>query len=148
MRSRRMQPIARHAEQVQQQTVQVYVSAQQAVVDAQLQLEQLLEYRIEYSGRRTSNGMSIQQLRDYQHFLSKLNISIEQAHQQLELKKRSCEKHRQAWLKTRTRTKALDSVIEKYRQQERIIAVRIEQKEQDECASRISTRQQQAKNES
>ncbi len=148
MRSKRMQPIARHAEQVQQQAVQVYVTAQQAVVDAQLQLEQLLEYRIEYSSRRTSNGMNIQQLRDYQHFLSKLNLSIEQAHQQIEFKKSSCEKQRQAWLKTRARSKALDSVIEKYKQQERIIAARIEQKEQDEYASRISTRQQQAKNES
>ena len=148
MRSRRMQPIARHAEQIQQQAVQVYVSAQQALVDAQLQLEQLLEYRIEYSSRRTSNGMSIQQLRDYQHFLSKLNTSIEQAHQQIDLKKNNCEKHRQAWLKSRSRTKALDSVVEKYQQQERIIAARIEQKEQDEYASRNSTRQQQAKNES
>lgn len=148
MRSKRMQPIARHAEQVQQQAVQVYVTAQQAVVDAQLQLEQLLEYRIEYSSRRTRNGMSIQQLRDYQYFLSKLNLSIEQAHQQIEFKKNSCEKQRQAWLKTRARSKALDSVIEKYKQQERTIALRIEQKEQDEYASRISIRQQQAKNES
>lgn len=141
MRSRRMQPIAHHAEQVQQQAVQVYVSAQQAVVDAQLQLEQLLEYRIEYSSRRTQAGMTALQLRDYQLFLSKLNSSIEQAHGHIEYKKQQCEQHRLVWLKTRSRSQALDVVIEKYRQQEAQLAARIEQKEQDEHASRICTRQ-------
>jgi len=138
MRSKRMQPIAHHAEQIQQQAVQVYVTAQQAVVDAQLQLEQLLEYRIEYSSRRSQAGMTALQLRDYQLFLSKLNSSIEQAHGHIEYKKKQCEQQRLAWLKTRSRSQALDAVIDKYRQQEAQLAARIEQKEQDEHASRIS----------
>lgn len=140
MRSKRMQPIAQHAEQLQQQAVQVFVSAQQAVVDSQLQLEQLLEYRVEYSSNRMNVGLTALQLRDYQLFLHKLNLSIEQARKNILIKKQQCEKQKLLWLKTRSRSKALDVVIEKYLQQESIIAARIEQKEQDEHASRISAK--------
>ncbi len=137
-----MQPIAQIAEQKQQQAVQIYVAAQQSVVDAQLQLEQLVEYRVEYSASRVNMQMNIQQLRDYQLFLDKLNKSIDQAREQIQQRKLSCEKQRLLWLKSRTRSKALDSVIAKYQQQEAIIEARIEQKEQDEFASRIASRKQ------
>lgn len=137
-----MQPIAQIAEQKQQQAVQIYVAAQQSVVDAQLQLEQLVEYRLEYSAGRVNMQMNIQQLRDYQLFLDKLNKSIDQAREQIQQRKLSCEKQRLLWLKSRTRSKALDSVIAKYQQQEAIIEARIEQKEQDEFASRIASRKQ------
>lgn len=140
MRSKRMQPIAHHAEQVQQQAVQVFVIAQQAVVDAHLQLEQLIEYRVEYSNKRVNVGLNAMQLRDYQLFLHKLNLSIDQARSNVELKKQQCEKEKLIWLKTRSRSKALDVVIEKYQQQEAVLAARIEQKEQDEHASRISSK--------
>ncbi len=142
VRSKRMQPIAQIAEQKQQQAVQIYVAAQQSVVDAQLQLEQLVEYRLEYSAGRVNMQMNIQQLRDYQLFLDKLNKSIDQAREQIQQRKLSCEKQRLLWLKSRTRSKALDSVIAKYQQQEAIIEARIEQKEQDEFASRIASRKQ------
>jgi len=140
MRSKRMQPIAHHAEQIQQQAVQVFVAAQQAVVDAHVQLEQLIEYRVEYSNNRVNVGLNALQLRDYQLFLHKLNLSIDQARSNIELKKQQCEKEKLIWLKTRSRSKALDVVIEKYQQQETILAARIEQKEQDEHASRISSK--------
>lgn len=137
MRSKRMQPIAQIAETKQQQAIQVYVSAQQAVVDAQLQLEQLIDYRLEYSEARVATHMSMHQLKDYQLFLDKLNRSINQARQLIEQKKQQCEYQRLAWLKTRTRSKALDAVIAKYLQQEAVIEARLEQKEQDEFASRV-----------
>jgi len=138
MRSKRMQPIAHHADQKQQQAVQVFVAAQQAVVDAQLQLEQLLDYRVEYSSNRMNVGLNALQLRDYQIFLDKLNLSIDQARDNILLKKQQCEKQKLLWLKTRSRSKALDAVIEKYKLQEAALANRIEQKEQDEHATRIS----------
>ena len=140
MRSKRMKPIARHAEQLQQQAVQVYVAAQQAVVDAQRQLEQLIEYRMEYHASRNSRMTSATQLRDYQLFLDKLNQSIEQAKMNILQKKQLCEQHKLNWLKTRSRSRALDAVIARYQQEEAQIAARIEQKEQDEFASRIAAR--------
>lgn len=137
MRSKRMQPIAHIAEQKQQQAIQVYVAAQEAVVNAQIQLEQLIDYRNEYSQGRVALHMTVHQLRDYQGFLDKLNQSIDQAKQQIQQKKLQCERQRLQWLKTRTRSKALDAVISKYLQQEAALEARLEQKEQDEFASRV-----------
>ncbi len=137
MRSKRIQPIAKHADQLQQQAVQIFVAAQQAVVDAQLQLEQLIDYRAEYSQRRTHDNLNTMQLRDFQCFLTKLNQSIEQARGNINQKKLICEQQKINWLKTRSRSKALDSVIIKYQMQEAKILERIEQKEQDEFSSRI-----------
>ena len=140
MRSKRMQPIAKHADQLQQQAVQIYVAAQQAVVEAQLQLEQLIEYRAEYNSNRVNGGLMASQLRDYQMFLDKLNQSIDQARLNIQNKKQQCEQQKLLWLKSRSRSKALDVVITKYQKQEAIIEARIEQKEQDEHASRIASR--------
>ena len=137
MRSKRIQPIAKHADQLQQQAVQVFVAAQKTVVDAQLQLEQLIEYRSEYNGGRISLNLSATQLKDYQTFLNKLNQSIEQARMNILHHKQICEQQKLKWLKTRSRSKALDAVIVKYQMQEAQIEARIEQKEQDEFASRI-----------
>jgi len=136
MRSKRIQPIAKHADQLQQQAVQIFVVAQQAVVDAQLQLEQLIEYRSEYNNGRVSGSLSVIQLRDYQVFLNKLNQSIDQARINIINKKQLCEQQKLNWLKTRSRSKALDAVIVKYQVQEAQIEARIEQKEQDEFSSR------------
>ena len=144
MRSKRIKPVAEHAEQLQQQAVQVYISAQQQVIDAQVQLEQLIEYRAEYDASRLNAGYSANQLRDYQIFLDKLNLSIEQARMMIEQKKVHCEQQKLIWLKHRSRSKALDAVIVKYRLQEAQIQARIEQKEQDEHASRLAARKSQS----
>ncbi|HED34872.1 MAG TPA: flagellar export protein FliJ [Gammaproteobacteria bacterium] len=138
MRSRRIKPVATHADQVQEQAVQVYVAAQQLVVDAQLQLKQLIEYRTEYSSNRGSNDTNATQLRDYQLFLQKINRSIEQSKTNIEHQKQLCEQQKLNWLKTRSRSKALEAVIKKYQLSEAKIEARIEQKEQDEHASRMS----------
>ncbi|VAW67902.1 hypothetical protein MNBD_GAMMA10-599 [hydrothermal vent metagenome] len=146
MRSKRIKPIASHADQLQQQAVQVYVAAQQHVIEAQLQLEQLIEYRSEYSANRVNGagnalGNAVgnaTQLRDYQLFLQKINTSIEQSKTNIEQQKLLCEQQKLNWLKTRSRSKALQAVIKKYQLNEAKVQARIEQKEQDEYAGRIS----------
>jgi len=136
MRSKRIQPIAKHADQLQQHAVQIFVAAQQAVVDAQLQLEQLIEYRAEYNSGCVNGAANSTQLKDFQLFMNKLNQSIEQARANIVQKKQQCEFQKINWLKTRSRSKALDAVIVKYKMQEAQIEARIEQKEQDEFSSR------------
>ena len=137
MRSKRIKPIAKHADLLQQQAVLVYVVAQQAIISAQLQLEQLIEYRCEYNSQRENKQVNALQLRDYQLFLNKLNASIEQARYTVEEKKQTCEQQKLIWLKTRSRSKALDAVIVKYQMEEAKVQARIEQIEQDEFASRV-----------
>ena len=108
------------------------------MIDAQIQLEQLIEYRAEYDASRLNSGFNATQLRDFQLFMNKLNLSIDQARMIIEQKKHHCEQQKLLWLKSRSRSKALDAVIIKYQQQEAQIQARIEQKEQDEHASRLA----------
>ncbi len=140
MRSQRIQPIAKHADQKQQQAVQIYVAAQQVVTNAQQQLEQLIEYRAEYNSNTISGDTNTTMLRDYQLFLAKINQSIEHAKHNIQHQQQLCEQEKLNWLKTRSRSKALDAVIAKYKQTEAQIEARIEQKEQDEHASRLASR--------
>ena len=91
MRSKRMKPVAKHADQLQQQAVQVYIVAQQQVIDAHKQLEQLIEYRAEYDSSRVNSGFNATQLRDFLLFMDKLSLSIEQAKQIIEQRKFHCE---------------------------------------------------------
>lgn len=143
MRSRRMQPVARHAEQKEQDAVRLFVAAQQALTEAQQQLQQLLTYRDEYAAGNTAaaeSGQRMQQVRNFQTFIDNLGKAIEQAHLNIESKKQVCERYRQAWLKTRSRSQALNLVVEKYQLEERREQERQEQKEQDEHAQRIGFR--------
>lgn len=133
-----MKPIANHADQQQQQAVQIYVAAQQVVVKAQQQLDQLIEYRAEYNTNGISGDTNSTMLRDYQLFLAKINQSIDHAKMNIQHQKQLCELEKLNWLKSRSRSKALEAVIEKYQQNEAQIEARIEQKDQDEHASRIA----------
>jgi len=141
MRSKRMQPVARHAEQKEQDAVQLFVQAQKILAEAEQQLQQLLAYREEYAGHLSSQvSQSVEQVRNFQAFISKLSRAIEQAHLDIASKKQVCEHHKQLWLKTRSRSQALNRVVEKYQYEELKQQEQIEQKEQDEHAQRIASR--------
>jgi len=140
MRSRRMQPIADHAEQKEQAAVRVFVAAQDKLAAAQQQLEQLLAYREEYEERLRSSqhsGIGILRVRDFYSFLAKLDITIEQAYYEIDTCKQLCEKKKMLWLACRSRCQALNLVVEKYQLQEFKQLERAEQKEMDEHAQRI-----------
>lgn len=140
MRSKRMQPIAKHADQKEQDAVRIFVEAQNFLASAETQLEQLYQYREEYNeklvtGQRT--GLTAQLMRDYQAFLFSLEKAIKQTKQDIEKKRMYCEQQKQIWLKCRSRSHALNSVVEKYKLEEFKAEERREQKEQDEHAQRI-----------
>ena len=139
MRSTRMLPVARHADQKQQEAVQVYAQAQRALEDAQLQLQQLVAYREEYARKMScQRGLPMEQLRNFQAFVQQLGRAIKQAELDIESHKQACEHRKQQWLKTRARSQALHRVVEKYQIEERVAEDRREQKEMDEHAQRLS----------
>jgi len=135
-----MQPVARHADQKEQDAVRLFVEAQRALEAAEQQLQQMSGYRDEYSQKlltTESNNLSAQRLREHQSFVVRIGQTIEQLHIDIENKKQQCEMQKQAWLKCRGRSHALNSVVEKYRLEEFKQQERLEQKEQDEHASRV-----------
>lgn len=140
MRSRRIQPVADHAEQKEQNAVRVFVAAQNKLTAAEQQLMQLLGYRKEYEDKLQSSratGIGILRIRDFYGFLEKLNLTIEQAYSEIESCKQVCEQKRLLWLACRSRSRALNMVVEKYQQEEFKQQERAEQKEMDEHAQRI-----------
>ncbi len=137
MRSKRIQLVADHAEQIEQKAIKAFAEAQQNLEAARQQLETLQGYREEYGQQRTkteNSSMNSRCLQNYQAFLESLGQTIVQARLDIEEKVRVCEQQRLAWLKCRSRRKALDTVVEKYQQYELIQQDKIEQKEQDEHA--------------
>ena len=117
--------------------MRAFGEARQALEAARKQLEMLQGYRNEYGQQRAQPAevaMSVAALQNYQCFLENLGQTIVQARLDIEEKARVCEQQRIAWLACRSRRKILDTVVEKYQQQERYLQNRAEQKEQDEHA--------------
>ena len=136
-----MQPVAQHAEQKEQDAVRIFVEAQKALQASEQQLQQLLTYRGEYKQQledQQRQSISMRRMRDYQLFIDNLGTTIDSAYMDVELKKKICDEKKQLWLASRSRSHALGSVVEKYQLEEYRDRERIEQKEQDEHAQRIS----------
>lgn len=141
LRSKRMQPVADHAEQKEQDAVRIFVEAQKALQASEQQLQQLLNYRGEYKQQladQQRQSISMRRVRDYQLFIDNLGVTIDSAYMEVELKKKICDEKKQLWLACRSRSNALNSVVEKYQHEEFRQREQIEQKELDEHAQRIS----------
>ncbi|MBI3188436.1 MAG: flagellar export protein FliJ [Gammaproteobacteria bacterium] len=137
MRAKRIQPIAKHADKKQEEAARAYAQSQQELAQAEKQLEQLLGYRDEYGRQLVSQSMNIEWLRDYQLFIVKINNAMEQAKTDIKNKQRNVEQKKLAWLKCRTRSKALNFVVEKYQHEEFVLQEKREQKETDEHGARV-----------
>ena len=134
-RSKRLKPVVLHAKNQEQEAARIFADAQQRVTDSEQQLQQLETYRDEYLNRyqqlsQTSGSMN--QLLDYQAFLAKLNQGIGQANNTINICRQQRDILKQQWLQRRTRTQALDSVVQKYQQAEMKHQTYLEQKEIEE----------------
>ena len=139
MRAKRIQPIAKHAEQKQEDAARAFAHAQQELAQAENQLQQLANYRDEYGRQLVTLSMNIEWLRDYQLFIVKINNAMEQAKTEVQNKQRNLEQKKQAWLKTRIRSKALNSVVEKYQHEEFVLQEKRDQKETDVHGARVQS---------
>ncbi|MDH5471421.1 MAG: flagellar export protein FliJ [Gammaproteobacteria bacterium] len=140
-RSKRMQPVAHHAERNEQDAVRIFVEAQKNLEASEQQLQQLLSYREEYKQQlatQQSQSISMRRVRDYQMFIDNLTVTIDSAYREVDIKKKICDEKKQLWLACRSRSHALNSVVEKYRHEEHRHKEYLEQKEQDEHAQRVS----------
>ncbi|MDH5570278.1 MAG: flagellar export protein FliJ [Gammaproteobacteria bacterium] len=138
-----MQPIVHLEEQKEQDAVQLFVDARRALDAVEQQLQQLHGFKQEYQQRLQSEqgqGISIQRLREYQSFIENISGTIDKSYLEIEAKRAVCEKYKQAWLRCRSRSQAMHKVVEKYQREERRQQERVEQKDQDEYAQRISSR--------
>jgi flagellar FliJ protein len=134
-RSKRMQPVVNVTANREREAAQRLGECQQRVQAAEQRLEELTHYREEYTQQFANGGsLNAARLQDYRLFLDRLNQAVEQQRGILERAHAECAGLRQRWLDLRTRTQALDKVVERYRVEERSDQDRRDQKETDEHA--------------
>ena len=118
-------------------------AAQAKVGDARGRLAELERYRDEYVRgleRRVAGGMGATALRDYHAFVARLAEAIRQQAQLLARSELECDFERQRWHEAATRSRAVASVVERWKAEERVLANRAEQRETDERARQVGQR--------
>lgn len=143
-RSKRLKPVVHIAESREQQAARALGAAQTALDQAKQQLEELERYRADYLQRfqqAGAVGMGAAQLGDYQQFLQKLGLAIEQQGQVIAQAGQDVEAKRALWFASRGKAKMLGTVVTRYQDEEEKEALRQEQIEQDERSQRSGPRE-------
>ena len=107
--------------------------------DAKAKLDMLMGYRDEYAGRfraAAQNGLTQREWQNFQHFLGRLDEAIEQQRKTVEAQERNTAAGQLQWQQQRTKLKAFDTLSERHYSSENAKALKLEQKLQDEFASR------------
>jgi flagellar FliJ protein len=138
-KSKRMQPVARVADQRERQAAVEMAEFRRFLDAQQAKLDELNNYRNDYArhfeeaGR---GGMDAARMADYRRILARLNDAIAYQEQRLAGLHNDYVRVRQRWTDTRTRAAALEKVMERYREEEQRAGDRREQGESDERAQR------------
>ncbi len=108
---------------------------------AQQKLDTLLEYRKDYQARlqeTTQSGMNPADLRNFQQFINKLDEAISQQLKAVEQSKASTQVGRGEFDTMQRKLKSFDTLQQRHIEEQNKIAVKSEQKTQDEHTGRLA----------
>ncbi len=134
-----MQPIARLAGERERNAARELAASRRELEAHRGRFQELCGYRDEYARRLHEagvQGIDAAQLRDYRSFLARLHEAIAEQERLVLAAQRDWEACMARWQGTRTRTKALDKVVERLQHDEDRRERRREQGESDEHAQR------------
>lgn len=103
------------------------------------QLEMLIEYRNDYRARLDSamqNGLTMASLQNYQRFLASLDRAIEHQRGQLDNSQGRVQRGVTQWQKQQQKVNSYDVLLHRRRQEAEQRVNRLEQRQNDEFASR------------
>jgi flagellar FliJ protein len=138
-RSERMVPVQKVLGSTERDRARDVGAAQQALSAAETKLRDLQQYYEDYqkgfqdSARAGQNAL---RLRDFQLFLARLETAVNQQQQVVAQARAGVAGSTQRWQSAAQRVKAVDSVVDKWQQDEQRHMDRLEQKDTDERASR------------
>jgi flagellar FliJ protein len=141
-KSKRLEPVVKVAENREQQATRALGEAQKRLAAAEQRLRELKQYREEYHARFKANGaagMGAMFLEDYQKFLHKLSLAIQQQVAVIAQAAAAVEEKKRLWHVSRSKTQMIESVVARYQAQEQRQADRKEQGEQDQRSQRPAT---------
>ncbi len=143
-RSKRLNPVVKVAEHREKDAARLLGQSQQRLEQQQTRLRELIGYREEYHlkyQQTCARGLDVKQLQEYRLFLARLNDAIAQQQKTVMQAQRDVERCRSGWMRTRTRSQALDKVRERYQNVERQEAERREQADLDERSTQSANRE-------
>jgi flagellar FliJ protein len=138
-RSERMVPVQQVLGKTERDRARAMGTAQQGLVAAESRLQELQQYHADYlqgfqqAARAGSNALA---LRDYQHFLGKLEEAMRQQEQIVAQARRGVAGTTRQWQGAAQRVKMVESVVGKWQGEELHHEDRLEQKNSDERAQR------------
>lgn len=139
-RTRRMQPVQRLMDDGERRHAQRLADAQQRLAAAEHKLAELERYRQEYVqsfDQRATTGATGLALRDFQVFLGRLSQAVQQQAQLVARLRDDVAAETRQWQVAARKARALGSVVEQWRGEERRAQDRQEQKETDERAQQL-----------
>lgn len=138
-RSRRLEPVARIAENRERDAARRFGESWRVVVEQQSRLDELVRYRDEYcndiSGV-TGTAMGAARLQEYRSFIGRLNAAIEQQANLIRTLQAQSDARRDHWMARRGHMRAVDKVLDRCRSDERRQAEKREQQVTDERGGR------------
>lgn len=137
--SRRLGPICDFNKKREEDAAKNLAKISQEVAAQKKRLVDLENYRGEYGKQFAmagGAGLNAGKMRDYQNFMANLSKVLEQQKSAISVLEKEFEEKKRQWLAARSRTKALETVKDRYLQQETIIEEKKLQKEIDDRAFR------------
>ena len=144
-RTKRLGPVAEVAARREQHAARTLKESREILAGFETQLKGLQDYRQEYLAgfqQAGSAGINAARMKDYLVFLDKLDDAIRQLGAAISSSHERCEQDKGLWLASRTKLKALEMIISRYRSEEQRNEVRREQRETDERAQRATRKEQ------
>lgn len=139
-RADRLAPVVEMALKAEREAARQLGQAQNQLLQAQRKLAELERFRADYQQQwidRGRQGVSGQWLLDYQRFLAQLETAVEQQNRSLVWHQDVVEKARVTWSEKYARLEGLRKLVERYREEARLLADKQEQKQLDEFAQRL-----------
>jgi flagellar FliJ protein len=138
-RTQRMAPVQKVMDGAERESAQALAAAQRRVAEAEARQLQLQEFLREYQAgfaRRAQGGLPGNVLRDYQLFLAKLQVAVDQQVLVVSQVRAEQQAATQQWQQAAQKAKALGKVIERWQGEEARAVDRRDQQDTDERALR------------
>lgn len=138
--SRRFRPVKQVTEQRERKAASDLAERMRLRQQAEGQLQSLKDYYQDYLQRfneTARNGVDVTRVREFQRFLDKLEQAIAEQEEAVRLAQQDCESAKGTWREKHTRTRVIDTVMEKLKADERKEEGKKEQAQQDERSHRI-----------
>lgn len=138
-RSNRMKPVQRVAETRESRAAEYMKTCEQQLQELEQKLKLLTDYRDEYvQGCSINQGsrMDVIQLQNFRSFIARIDQAVAQQKQVVDEARGRYEQAHQAWLSSRSRSRAVDKVMDRLQKEEQRTDERLQQKANDEFAGR------------